>query len=45
LSSDDISEKAHDERLEGAVGERGATMSLKWKSSKEKLANGVNGGE
>lgn len=36
LSSDDISEKVHDERFEGAVGDRGATMSGNWKSSKVK---------
>lgn len=49
LSSEDISEKAHDERLErGWVGDRGGTMSRKWKSSKEKLEKvekGVGGGD
>ena len=44
LSSEDNSEKAHDERLEwGWVGERAGTMSRK--SSKEKLEKGDVGGE
>jgi len=46
LSSDEMSEKAHDERFDsGCVGERCGTMSRKWRSSNEKLANGVVGGE
>jgi hypothetical protein len=45
LSSEDKSEKATEERLDGRVGERGATMSRKWRSSKDQLAKGVNGGD
>lgn len=46
LSSEDISDRVHDERLEcGRVGERGGTMSRKWKSSNEKVPKGVMGGE
>lgn len=41
-----MSEKAHDERFDsGWVGDRWGTMSRKVRSSKEKLANGVVGGE
>jgi hypothetical protein len=46
LSSEDTSEKAHDERFEsGWVGERWGTMSRKERSSKVKFAKGVVGGE
>lgn len=45
LSSEDSSEKAHEDRFEGTVGDRGGTMSRKCRSSKEKLVKGVRGGE
>jgi hypothetical protein len=46
LSSDEMSENAHDDRFDsGWVGERCGTMSRKWRSSNEKLAKGVAGGE
>jgi hypothetical protein len=46
LSSEEMSENAHDERFESAwVGDRWGTMSRKLSSSNEKLVNGVVGGE
>lgn len=46
LSSEEMSENASEDRFDsGCVGDRWGTMSRKWKSSNEKLANGVAGGE
>jgi hypothetical protein len=44
LSSDDMSEKAQEDRFDsGCVGERWGTMSRKWRSSNDELANDVKG--